>query len=180
MDNEEIAQAVGGDATLISAQPLTGGVSATTHLLRLRRPSGLDWLDDTTLVEEWSQNHGGYRTEHRCLLHGDFWPGNVLWRHGDVAAIIDWEDAAVGDPLSDLACARLELACAAGNELAEQFTTAYFEATGFASDELALWDLYVATAALEFMDQWGLSPEELARRRSVTRRWQRRVLDAGF
>ncbi|MEJ2089220.1 MAG: phosphotransferase, partial [Gammaproteobacteria bacterium] len=26
------------------------------------------------------------------LLHGDFWPENLLWRNGSVAAILDWED----------------------------------------------------------------------------------------
>ncbi|MGD8418414.1 MAG: phosphotransferase, partial [Pseudomonadales bacterium] len=32
------------------------------------------------------------------LLHGDFWPENLLWRNGELAAILDWEDAALGDP----------------------------------------------------------------------------------
>lgn len=59
------------------------------------------------------------------LLHGDFWPGNVMWRGKTIAAILDWEDAAVGDALSDLACARVELACAAGVDAAEMFTAAY-------------------------------------------------------
>src|SRR5579872_6184424 len=26
------------------------------------------------------------------LLHGDFWPGNTLWRDGQLVAIIDWEE----------------------------------------------------------------------------------------
>ena len=25
------------------------------------------------------------------LLHGDFWPGNILWRDGRLVAVIDWE-----------------------------------------------------------------------------------------
>ena len=40
------------------------------------------------------------------LLHGDFWPENLLWRDGSIAAVLDWEDAALGDPLSDVACCR--------------------------------------------------------------------------
>lgn len=43
------------------------------------------------------------------LLHGDYWPGNILWQGDQLAAIIDWEDACLGDPLSDLANSRLEL-----------------------------------------------------------------------
>jgi aminoglycoside phosphotransferase (APT) family kinase protein len=37
------------------------------------------------------------------VLHGDFKPGNVLVdKAGNVRAIVDWELAAVGDPLADL------------------------------------------------------------------------------
>ena len=43
------------------------------------------------------------------LLHGDFWPGNILWRDGQLMGVIDWEDAAFGDPLADLANTRFEL-----------------------------------------------------------------------
>lgn len=27
------------------------------------------------------------------LLHGDYWPGNIMWRDGRLVAVIDWEDA---------------------------------------------------------------------------------------
>lgn len=38
------------------------------------------------------------------LLHGDFHLSNVMFRHDgpEIAAVIDWELAAVGDPLLDL------------------------------------------------------------------------------
>jgi aminoglycoside phosphotransferase (APT) family kinase protein len=38
------------------------------------------------------------------LMHGDYHIGNVLFRHedGELAAIVDWELAALGDPLLDL------------------------------------------------------------------------------
>jgi aminoglycoside phosphotransferase (APT) family kinase protein len=35
------------------------------------------------------------------LLHGDYWPDNTLWRDGRLVCVIDWEDAALGDPLAD-------------------------------------------------------------------------------
>src|SRR5260370_22325159 len=37
------------------------------------------------------------------LLHGDFWPGNVLWKDGQLVALIDWKDAALGNPPPDVA-----------------------------------------------------------------------------
>jgi hypothetical protein len=61
------------------------------------------------------------------LLHGDFWPGNVMFNGGEIAAVLDWEDAAYGDPLVDLACARLELTCAYGSDASERFTAHYLE-----------------------------------------------------
>jgi aminoglycoside phosphotransferase (APT) family kinase protein len=40
-----------------------------------------------------------------ALMHGDFAPGNVLFapqRPGRVAAVVDWEQSTIGDPLLDL------------------------------------------------------------------------------
>lgn len=37
-----------------------------------------------------------------ALLHGDPNPGNYLFRGDQVAAVVDWEVAAIGDPRSDL------------------------------------------------------------------------------
>jgi aminoglycoside phosphotransferase (APT) family kinase protein len=39
----------------------------------------------------------------RALLHGDYQPAHVLVVDGTVSAIIDWGDAATGDPLWDVA-----------------------------------------------------------------------------
>lgn len=113
-----------------------------------------------------------------CLLHGDFWPANLLWRNGELVAIIDWEDAAVGDPLSDLACARVELSIALGEASCAAFTAHYLSATKRDATRLPLWDLYVASTALDSMAQWGLEPEALSHRQTVTRAFQARALAA--
>lgn len=54
------------------------------------------------------------------LLHGDFWPGNILWKDDKVAALIDWEDTGVGDPLIDLSNARLEICLAHGPDAGDE------------------------------------------------------------
>jgi aminoglycoside phosphotransferase (APT) family kinase protein len=36
------------------------------------------------------------------LVHGDFKPGNLLIEGGDIAAVLDWETAHLGDPHEDL------------------------------------------------------------------------------
>lgn len=95
------------------------------------------------------------------LLHGDYWPGNVIWREGRIAAVIDWEDTALGDPLADVAGCRVELLWRYGQGAPEGFTACYQEASGAAIDRRALarWELYVCSAGLAFMDRWGLAPE---------------------
>lgn len=110
------------------------------------------------------------------LLHGDYWPGNVIWHGGRLAAVIDWEDARLGDPLADLATARVELLCRYGDDAMERFTDRYLaghaDAIGpLRLDSLALWELYVSAAALASMGDWGLEPAEEAQRRRRTQRF---------
>ncbi len=113
-----------------------------------------------------------------ALLHGDLWPGNVLWQDGALRAVIDWEDAAVGDPLSDLAGSRLEVVCAYGSELMERFTTRYRLETArrFDDQRLAAWDVYVSTAALSAMATWGLAADVEARMRARAERFRDHAL----
>lgn len=104
-----------------------------------------------------------------CLLHGDYWPGNVMVKDRCVVAILDWEDAKVGDPLVDVACARVELACDGGRSAVERFTDRYREVCpSVALDDLAIWDIYVSATALSGMHLWGLSEQAEAKRRSTT------------
>ena len=94
-----------------------------------------------------------------ALLHGDFWPGNLLWQEDRLAAVIDWEDAALGDPLSDLANSRLEILWAFGLEAMQAFTQGYQAAMptlDFA--DLPYWDLCAALKPAHKLSDWGLSP----------------------
>ncbi len=97
----------------------------------------------------------GYSDNPR-LLHGDFWPANIIWQSGRIAAVIDWEDAAVGDPLSDVACTCLELRYKFGKQAGQQFADAYGQYASINPRRLALWQVYVAAAARHFMGKWGL------------------------
>jgi aminoglycoside phosphotransferase (APT) family kinase protein len=107
------------------------------------------------------------------LLHGDYWPGNIMWNQRVLVAVIDWEDACLGDPMADVATARVELLCQYGAEAMEQFTARYLamahDTTGPPRrDSLVLWELYVSASALSTMGGWGLEPAEEARRRRLT------------
>lgn len=56
---------------------------------------------ELALVRSWLDRHAP-TTPRRVLVHGDFKPGNILVRDGEVAALLDWETAHVGSPLEDL------------------------------------------------------------------------------
>ena len=79
-----------------------------------------------------------------ALLHGDYWPGNVLWRDGKLAAVIDWEDAKLGDPLVDLAISRLDLVWIFGIAAMDAFTEQYRTCMPIDYTELPYWDLVAA------------------------------------
>ena len=90
------------------------------------------------------------------LLHGDFWPGNLLWKDGQLVGIIDWEDAALGDPLADIANSRLEILWAFGLEAMQRFTQQYQSMTVTDFTCLPYWDLCTALRRITQIAQWGL------------------------
>ena len=90
------------------------------------------------------------------LLHGDFWPGNILWKDGRLVAVIDWEDAALGDPLADVANGRLEILWAFGIDAMQLFTQQYQSMTIIDFTHLPYWDLCAALRPLAQIAQWDL------------------------
>lgn len=78
------------------------------------------------------------------LLHGDFWPGNVLWREDKLVAVIDWEDATLGDALTDFAISRLDIGLIFGIDAMECFTHHYKSIMSPDYTSLPYWDLCAA------------------------------------
>ena len=92
----------------------------------------------------------------------------MLWAGAQLAAVIDWEDAAIGAAVSDVACCRAELNVLFGESATRSFTDYYVAASAESLHDLALWDVYVGSAALATLHDWGLQPEAEARRRART------------
>jgi aminoglycoside phosphotransferase (APT) family kinase protein len=101
------------------------------------------------------------RMNEPILLHGDYWPGNLLWKDDRLAAVIDWEDAAVGDPLADVSNSRLEILWAFGVDAMEAFTENYRTLTS------SYWDLCAALRPASKLSTWGL---DAATERSMRKR----------
>jgi aminoglycoside phosphotransferase (APT) family kinase protein len=89
----------------------------------------------------------------RVLVHGDFHPGNVLWRWSKVSGVVDWQAARTGPAVTDVAHCRVNLltlgACAA-----ERFTALWQQASG---DTYHPWaDVVTIIGFLDDLrDDWG-------------------------
>jgi aminoglycoside phosphotransferase (APT) family kinase protein len=128
--------------------------SAARHVLQApKRPD--ESLDEprlrSALIELWPWQQDNDDT----LLHGDYWPGNLLWRGGKLVAVLDWEEAEVGDPLADVAVSRLDILWAFGEEAMDTFTQCYREQTRIGWRNLACWDLCVALRPMGNLGLWA-------------------------
>jgi len=132
------------------------------------RPASLDHtLDEGPIRDKLAALWPLPQANPAVLLHGDFWPGNLLWREERLVAVIDWEDAAVGDPLADLGNTRLELLWAFGRDAMTQFTAIYQSLTTIDFTNLPYWDLCAALRPAGKLGEWGLdaSTEKTMRER---------------
>jgi aminoglycoside phosphotransferase (APT) family kinase protein len=89
------------------------------------------------------------------LLHGDFWPGNILWQGGRLVGVIDWEDASAGDPLADLAVSRLDILWIFGLDAMHAFTRHYQTLLPIDLAQLPYWDLYAALRPASRIAEWA-------------------------
>ena len=129
--------------------------AALTRIHRIEASaSDLSFLPERTLSGRPA------RSNSPVLLHGDFWPGNTLWNDGRLVAVIDWEDAAFGDPLADVANARLELLWALGAEAMCDLTQRYASAMPEVDmTDLPNWDLWADARLAGRVTSWNLDKE---------------------
>src|SRR5262249_760197 len=87
------------------------------------------------------------------------WPGNIVWNDGRLVAVIDWEDATLGDPLTDLAISRLDILWIFGIDAYHSFTQYYQSLMAIDYTNLPYLDL---CAALRFIRLAGADLAEWA------------------
>jgi aminoglycoside phosphotransferase (APT) family kinase protein len=78
------------------------------------------------------------------LVHVDYWPGNVLWDGDRISAVVDWEEAALGDPAIDEAYCGMDIALRGMPQAADEFLRAYESAVGRPLKNLGFWELAAA------------------------------------
>ena len=151
----EIHQVSGPVSFLPSVQ------SVVEPLLSRRLQSGSTHLMD--VGAEFDNARRQLSQREPVLLHGDFWPGNILWRDGELVGVVDWEEAMVGDPLLDLAIARLDLMCVYGKAAMETFTHRYLQRSGHELVDVGTWDLWAWLRFEPNITAWSNGYPELGR-----------------
>ena len=114
----------------------------------------------------WLRRHPPPPAQKLSLVHGDYRTGNFLYTpDGDIAAILDWEMAHLGDPLEDLAWSldplwnwsRLDLA---GQLLPHQEAIRCWEAASGLKVEPAAMNWWRVFASLKGIGIWISSSED--------------------
>ena len=92
------------------------------------------------------------------LLHIDYWSGNILWHKNEISAVLDWEEAAYGDPAIDVAYARMNMFLMNLPEAADEFLRVYESETGGKIENLGFWELAASVRPMIDPIDWKVDP----------------------
>ena len=98
------------------------------------------------------------------LIHTDFWPGNTIWKDGQLLAIVDWEWPDIGEPSSDIAYF-LSDAAYVGLDIEKTFLKVYEAAAGKQVKDLLFWKMAAAARAMPDPGPWAQGYAELGIRK---------------
>ena len=90
------------------------------------------------------------------LLHLDYWSGNILWQENEISAVIDWEEAAHGDPAVDVGYAVMNIVLMGLPEAADEFIRTYEAQTGRGLRNLGFWELAAAVRPMIDPEDWKI------------------------
>lgn len=92
--------------------------------------------------------------EGSTFCHGDFHPGNLLWRRGRLTGVIDWSQACTSVRWWELAYMRIELAVLTDWDVATDLQRQYQERVGLDSPHQARWDLFHVQTGHKWAHTW--------------------------
>jgi aminoglycoside phosphotransferase (APT) family kinase protein len=93
-----------------------------------------------------------------ALLHIDYWSGNILWHENEISAVIDWEEAAYGDPACDVAYAMMNITLMGFPEAANEFLKVYKSELGREIKNLEFWKLAASVRPMTDAKDWKVNP----------------------
>jgi aminoglycoside phosphotransferase (APT) family kinase protein len=92
-----------------------------------------------------------------ALLHIDYWSGNILWHENEISAVIDWEEAAYGDPACDVAYAMMNIILMGFPEAADEFLKVYKSELGCGIKNLEFWKLAASVRPMTDPEDWKVN-----------------------
>jgi aminoglycoside phosphotransferase (APT) family kinase protein len=113
----------------------------------------------TRIRSDWPQ----IAVSPQVLAHSDYWSGNVVWRDGALAGIVDWSGAARGPRGFDVGWCRLDLYLLFDERVADVFLAAYEDATGHPVDDIGLWDGWAVARSHDMVETWTANYRPLGR-----------------
>jgi len=75
------------------------------------------------------------------LVHVDYYPAQLLWDKNQIVAVVDWEEAAYGDPAIDVGYCCMQLARKGHVEAGKEFLRVYEQTMGRKTPNLILCEL---------------------------------------
>lgn len=105
----------------------------------------------------------------QVFSHTDFWPGNILWRNGDLAAVVDWESPAMGDREMDVAYCSIDIRYLGMDRVADHFTKSYREMSDSPLPDLTHWEAVALCRPAPDIAEWVPAWVALGRDISVER-----------
>jgi aminoglycoside phosphotransferase (APT) family kinase protein len=133
------------DCPAALAASLPDATTQATWFLRSSIPDYmLEHPDGASIWEIVHQQFARLQPAEPALVHGDYWSGNILWDSGQISGLLDWENAAFGEPGFDVANCRMEMIIDGMDAAAETFLRTYETLTGKEVVNLGLYELVVA------------------------------------
>jgi aminoglycoside phosphotransferase (APT) family kinase protein len=106
------------------------------------------------MIHELSTN---FHADSPSLLHIDYWSGNILWHNNEISAVLDWEEAAYGDPAVDVAYARMNMVLMGAPEAADEFMRFYESEMGRKINNLGFWELAASVRPMVDPVDWKVT-----------------------
>jgi aminoglycoside phosphotransferase (APT) family kinase protein len=110
-----------------------------------------------------------------CLVHDDYYPGNVLWHRGRVSGIVDWTTSEVGDRRADVAQCAIDIALMQALDVADSFLRDYEDLSGSPVPDLDFWMLYRGLRAYGRYPAWLKGYHDLGLRHLTLDDLKRRI-----
>lgn len=114
------------------------------------------WMPTTPLLQTADEviTAHGLPPGPTVYVHGDVWPGNLIWGGEEIAAFIDWKTAGVGAPGVDLGELRKQVAIAFGPHAPDHVLEGWEHAAGTRAADVAYWDAVAALNTRTELTDW--------------------------